>query len=67
MLPIANKNEVKKLKAQYHHLDFIKYCWQKPDEPYQVGRHTRTICHLIDEAIEDFKRGKSARRMAARG
>ena len=59
MLPIANKNEVKKLKAQYHHLDFIKYCWQKPDELYQVGRHTRTICHLIDEAIENFKHGKS--------
>lgn len=59
MLPIANKNEVKKLKAQYHHLDFIKYCWQKPDEKYSVGRHTRTICHLIDEAVYDFKNGKS--------
>ena len=59
MIPIANKKELQKLKAQYSHLEFIKYCWQKPDEPYQVGRHTRTICHLIDEAIEDFKNGKS--------
>lgn len=59
MLPIANKEQLKKLKAQYSHLDFIKYCWQKPNEPYNVGRHTRTICHLIDEAIEDFKNGKS--------
>ena len=59
MLPLATKEELKKLKAQYSHLEFIKYCWQKLDEPYQVGRHTRTICHLIDEAIEDFKNGKS--------
>ena len=59
MIPIANKEELRKLKAQYSHLEFIKYCWQKPDEEYQVGRHTRTICHLIDEAIEDFKNGKS--------
>ena len=59
MLPLLNESERKKLKAQYHHLDFIRYCWQKPDETYQIGRHTRTICHLIDEAVEDFKHGKS--------
>ena len=59
MLPIANSNELRKLKAQYSHLEFIKYCWQKQDEEYKVGRHTRTICHLIDEAVEDMKQGKS--------
>lgn len=59
MLPIATKEELRKIKAQYSHLEFIKYCWQKADEPYNVGRHTRTICHLIDNAIEDFKQGKS--------
>ena len=53
------KEALEKIKAQYHHLDFIKYCWQKQDEPYAVGRHTRTICHLIDEAVEDFKKGVS--------
>lgn len=40
-------------------MEFIKYCWQKQDEEYKVGRHTRTICHLIDEAVEDMKHGKS--------
>ena len=58
MLPIANKEELRKLKAQYSHLEFIKYCWSK-NKTYDVGRHTRTICHLIDEAVEDFKKGKS--------
>ena len=58
MLPLASKEELRKLKAQYSHLEFIKYCWSKK-KPYNVGRHTRTICHLIDEAVEDFKNGKS--------
>lgn len=58
MLPLASKEELRKLKAQYSHLEFIKYCWSK-NKPYDVGRHTRTICHLIDEAVEDFKHGKS--------
>lgn len=59
MLALANKEELKRLKAQYSHLEFIKYCWQKQDEQYKVGRHTRTICHLIDEAVEDMKKGQS--------
>lgn len=59
MLTIANSEELEKLKAQYHHLNFIQYCWQKSDEPYSVGKHTSTICHLIDEAVENFKNGKS--------
>lgn len=45
-------------KAREKHLNFINYCWQKKT-PYQIGRHTRTICHLIDEAIADLKKGKS--------
>ena len=57
-LRLANEKELEILKAQYRHLDFIKYCWQK-QEDYQVGRHTRTICHLIDEAVEKFKKGES--------
>ena len=59
MLALANREELRKLKAQYSHLEFIKYCWQKQDEEYKVGRHPRTICHLIDEAVEDMKHGKS--------
>lgn len=37
----------------------MKYTWENPNEPYAVGRHTRTICHLIDDAIYDYKNGKS--------
>lgn len=59
MIEIASREELAKLRAKYFHLDFIRYCWQKTDEEYAVGRHTRTICHLIDEAIEDFKKGES--------
>lgn len=51
--------QIKQIGARLSHLQFIQYCWQKPDEKYAVGRHTRTICHLIDEAVYDFKNGKS--------
>lgn len=37
----------------------MKYTWENPNEPYAVGRHTRTICHLIDDAVYDYKNGKS--------
>ena len=50
---------IEKALARKSHLRFIKYCWQKTDEPYVVGYHTSTICHLIDEAIENFKKGIS--------
>lgn len=59
MLPIANKNELQKIKAKYSHLQFMQYTWENPNEPYAIGRHTRTICHLIDEAVNDYKDGKS--------
>lgn len=51
--------QIKQIGARLSHLQFIKYCWQKTDEPYSVGRHTRTICHYIDEAVYDLKNGKS--------
>lgn len=52
------KLRLKKDKARKSHLHFIDYTWQKKT-PFQIGRHTRTICHYIDEAIEDLKAGKS--------
>ena len=58
-MQILSSQTVQILRCRYSHLEFIKHCWQKSDEPYAVGRHTRTICHLIDMAIEDFKNGKS--------
>lgn len=50
---------IEKALARKYHLRFIKYCWQKNDEEYAVGYHTSTICHLIDEAIENFRNGIS--------
>lgn len=52
-------SSIEKALARKRHLRFILHCWQKQDEEYNVGRHTTTICHLIDTAIEDFKQGKS--------
>lgn len=59
MIPIANKEELSKIKARYSHLEFMKYCWQKPFEPLVVGMHTKEICRLIDEAQEKLKNGES--------
>lgn len=58
-MEILSTDAVEIFRSRYSHLAFIKHCWQKQDEPYVVGRHTRTICHLIDTAIEDLKHGKS--------
>jgi len=37
----------------------MKYCWQRPLEPLAIGIHTREICRLIDEAIDNFRQGQS--------
>lgn len=59
MIPVANKDEIRKIKARYSHLEFMQYCWQKPQEPLVVGLHTREICRLIDESMEKLKQGES--------
>lgn len=59
MIPIANKDEVKKLKARYSHLEFMKYTWRNPNQPMIVGLHTREICRLVDEAMENYRKGIS--------
>lgn len=53
------KEQIKQIGARLSHLQFMKYTWENPNEPYAVGRHTRTICHLIDDAVYDYKNGKS--------
>ena len=55
-----NKSIREKLEARYKHLDFMQFCWQKPGEPFIVGRHTREVCRIIDGAITDYKNGKSS-------
>jgi len=52
--------EVRRLKAQSMHLNFIKYVWNNQTEDYIVGYHTRVICTAIDEAIQKFAQGISS-------
>jgi predicted phage terminase large subunit-like protein len=40
------------------HLEFVKRCWIKKD-PFLVGRHTKEICDVLDEAMESYRNGKS--------
>lgn len=56
---VMSNKEIDQYKAKKSHLEFMKYCWQNPTEDFVIGRHTRTICHLLDEAVEDLKKGKS--------
>lgn len=53
------KRDIEIALAQKSHLAFIKYCWQNPSEKFAIGIHTKEICRLIDEAIENLKHGKS--------
>ena len=40
-------------------LEYMKYTWQKPNEPLIVGLHTKKVCDEIDDSIEKFKQGIS--------
>ena len=59
---MSNYPEIRKrmtvIQAKKHHLNFMQHCWQMKD-PFIVGLHTRKICEYIDQAVEDFKQGKS--------
>jgi predicted phage terminase large subunit-like protein len=52
--------ELNQEMARRHHLEFMQLAWQKPSEPFLVGRHTRAICEKIDGAIERFRAGLSS-------
>jgi predicted phage terminase large subunit-like protein len=43
-----------------HLLDFILKTWQRPTEPFLVGVHTRGVCQVIDEAIDEYRAGRSS-------
>lgn len=45
--------------ARAMHLEFIKRCWLKTDEPFIEGFHTRRICDAIDIAFDKFRAGQS--------
>jgi len=40
-------------------LHFMEYCWIRSSSPLVVGRHTREICSILDQALEDFRNGIS--------
>ena len=44
--------------ARRNHLDFMRFCWTKQN-PLIVGYHTDAICSIIDEAIADYREGRS--------
>ena len=45
--------------ARASHLEFIRRCWLKPQEPLVEGFHTRRICEAIDRAFERLRQGRS--------
>ena len=46
--------------ARMSHLEFMRYTWQKPYQPFIIGRHTQEICARIDMAFDKLKRGYSS-------
>lgn len=58
-MQILSKKAVRIFKCRYSHLSFMEHCWQKPSEPFVIGIHTKEICRLIDEAMDNLRNGKS--------
>ena len=46
--------------ARSSHLDFMLQTWQRPRQPMLVGRHTRSICAIIDDAVKKYREGISS-------
>lgn len=59
MLALAGREELRRLRARYSHLEFMRQTWQSASEQFVVGIHTAEICRLIDAAFDDLRRGKS--------
>ncbi len=53
------ESDLYKARSRVRHLEFIKHTWTKAHEPFMVGTHTGEICGLVDQAMRDFKKGKS--------
>jgi phage terminase large subunit-like protein len=57
-----SKDQVQSLYREYSRakfLYFVKYCWQRSNEPFLTGLHTTTICNKLDKAIDNFRKGIS--------
>lgn len=51
--------DIYKTYARQKHLNFMKFCWQRPSEKFLVGLHTKKICEEIDQALINFRNGIS--------
>lgn len=56
----SDKAEINRILARRKHARYMRYMWQKPQEPFLEGIHTTEICRLIDEAMENFRKGISS-------
>jgi predicted phage terminase large subunit-like protein len=45
--------------ARRRHVDFMARTWQRGQDPFLVGTHTRQICAALDRAIAMFREGLS--------
>lgn len=60
-MPLPTRIECERALARVSHFEFTKYCWQRPD-PFIEARDNpfqRDVCSKIDNAIRDYRRGKS--------
>lgn len=58
-MKVLSPEAVRIIRCRYSHLEFMKNCWQRPFEPFVVGIHTREICRLVDEAMDNLRNGQS--------
>lgn len=59
MHEVISEQHLRAELARRHHLDFIKFMWQRPD-PFIEGVHNIETCEAIDKAIEKYKNGISS-------
>ena len=60
-MPLPNREDCNRAWARTEHFQFIKHCWQRPD-PFIVAQDNpfqQEICIAIDNAIHDYRAGKS--------
>ena len=57
-LPTSTE-ELEQELARRKHLKFMQYCWRDLSRPLLIGFHTKIICGRIDQALVDFRNGKS--------
>lgn len=51
--------ELIRIGARASHKQFMAYTWQRESEPFIIGQHTRTVCSRFDQALRDYRQGKS--------